>query len=204
MSPHKNLTWCDATFLGYLSRPDNDGYDICFSIAGQQHLLPYYRKQKRNKRDDLWDKRTVLNKIGSIQKSEQGYYFEIYYDQSLRRASELDIKPNSHDTPISIGWRNATHPEGFLAPSNIIPGFGGNFVPDNSKGLFLLVPDEFATACDQHGVSAETVLNDFINNVGNFICDNRYPRADFRVCEHISWHQLALAYLQSIYGRKEV
>lgn len=211
----KNLAFCDATLLGYKKNGHKKlPYDIYFSIQGKEQHLPWYGIHKRTNIEECWDKRLVaVNKIGSIQLSSngQGFYFECYLDQSLRRKPELDIvapdmllnQPNKYsvNTP-SIGWCNQNNPEGFLVPLGIIPHHG-RFTADNAKQVSIKVPQELEEICAEYGISSETLFNDLIDNICNFSNSVFSPRADFRSCQDNFLHQLAIAYVRAVYRAKE-
>lgn len=91
---------------------------------------------------------------------EPTFTFTPYPDQSLRRASDLDVyapSPNHPRSPAAspaptIGWRCHAQPDGFLAPVGLVPGLstqGRAFVCDDSEWVSLAVPSEFLKLCAQ-------------------------------------------------------
>lgn len=196
----KDLTFCDAIFIGY--RKTESGYDIVFLRDGSEFQLPSIHTE-RTKSDEAWDKRTgLLKKYGSIQQDpiSQGYYFEIYQDQSLKRAPELDITTNYHDSPYDlIGWRNEKHSGGFLAPNGIIPDFGGKYISDNTKVLSLLIPKEMEEICKEYNTSPETLFCDITNNLTG---STPFHKGSVLNYSGIARSALVKAYLQASYGRK--
>lgn len=114
------------------------------------------------------------------------YRFSPYTDQSLRRAYELDITEQpridinwvGNYNPERIGWRNATHPDGFLAPAGIIPGKEGRFIPDESEALMIDIPREFEQLCREYGTTPEEVLRGFIADAAGLQNYVDEPRGD--------------------------
>lgn len=196
----KDLTFCDVIFKGY--RKTESGYDIVFLRDGSEFQLPSIHTE-RTKSDEAWDKRTgLLKKYGSIQQDpiSQGYYFEIYQDQSLRRAPELDITTNYHDSPYDlIGWTNEKHSGGFLAPSGVIPDW--KYISDNAKVLSLLIPKEMEAICKEYNTSPETLFFDISNNLTG---STSFHGGSVLSYSGIAWSALVKAYLQASYGKKRV
>ncbi|MEX3556321.1 MAG: hypothetical protein VB131_07145 [Burkholderia gladioli] len=83
------------------------------------------------------------------------YRFEPYYDQTMRRAYELDVleRPDRPGIGLdgynreSVGWRNDSNPDGFLAPRGIVPGKNGEFIADTTENITIGIPEEFFQLC---------------------------------------------------------
>lgn len=133
------------------------------------------------------------------------YHFNSYFDQSLRRAFELDIfEPDQLSAPHfnanRIGWRNSRHPDGFLAPAGLIPGADGEFIDDETEALTIPVPLEFVELCAEFKASPEEVLRGFIADAAsleNFVVR---PRADGYSSNGSDERMLAYDYLDRTYG----
>lgn len=114
--------------------------------------------------------------IGLIGVAESSYhsqedFFHPYIDQSMRRLFELDHHGR-------IGWCNSSHPFGWTAPYNIIPGADGAFIDNQTQPITIDVPEEFFTLCQNFSVDPSTVLRSFIGDacaLENYVSE---PRAD--------------------------
>lgn len=134
------------------------------------------------------------------------YRFEPYFDQSLRRAFELDVY--EHDRSLvsaggnieRVGWRNETYPEGFLAPAGLIPGDLGGFIPDETEPLELDVPPEFVALCAGYNQSAEDVLRAFIADACGLQNLFSIPRADGYSSNGSDERQYAQGYLDRAFA----
>lgn len=199
MAGLKSLAYCDVIFKG-IRKNTHNGYDIVFLKDGVEQRLPYFCSYTRTKEDKKYDK-FVVGKIGSIQPvlSCTGYCFEIYIDQSLRRAHELDKdqadidqNPEIIDT---IGWRNERNPQGFRLPEGIIPN---GITPKQtlSEKITLDIPQRFETICEQYHLSPEQILQDFIEGVciQTTSQSSLNPDREFLLTKH---------YLQARYGKAE-
>lgn len=199
MAGLKSLAYCDVIFKG-IKKNTHNGYDIVFLKDGVEQRLPYYYSSTRTKEDRKFDK-YVVGKIGSIQPVVccRGYWFEIYTDQSLRRAPELDMdqididqNPEIIDT---IGWRNERNPQGFRSPEGIIPN-GITPKQTTSERITLDIPQRFETICEQYHLSPEQILQDFIEGVciQTTSQPSLNPDREFLLTKH---------YLQARYGKAE-
>ncbi len=129
----------------------------------------------------------VIGLARLIRKKTQGgnrprmfYRFDIYADQSLRRAFELDdYEYIDSDYNINcIGWRNDKNPDGFLAPRGIIPGDAGRFVSDNTEKHVLAIPFEFIELATRMKTDPESILKHFIADACHLQSTPELPRAD--------------------------
>lgn len=99
--------------------------------------------------------------------------FTPYVEQSLRRVPELDLPSHA-----MLGWRTDSEPSGFCAPSHIVPGADGRFVPKMTTPITLEVPQELVDLARQHQISPKELLEDFIADVCGLESPLSHPRAD--------------------------
>ena len=116
---------------------------------------------------------------GRSQPQVDAVFFRPYLDQSLQRRPEIDCEApkGSHRNEAIIGW--SCDARGlFLAPAGIIPGEGGQYVPDTTVPLTLFIPEAFTEVCEDVGLSAEQVLRGFIADAASLHSYAINPRAD--------------------------
>lgn len=128
----------------------------------------------------------------------RGCYFRPYPDPSLRRLFDLDyVGP---DGKTNVGWICDAWPNGFFAPSGLIPGMDGRFVSDQTVEVTLRVPPEFVRECRRVQRSPEEVLRGFVGDaagIHNFIdC----PREDKYGSNGSDEREMAEAWINRAYG----
>ncbi|MBK1718103.1 hypothetical protein [Thiocystis violacea] len=122
-----------------------------------------------------------------------GYRFEAYLDQSLRRVVELD-------DGARIGWSNAANLNGWTAPRGILPGSDGAFIEDDTVPVRLAVPPEFFDLAEHYGLAVEAILQNFIADACGLESLLEQPRAD-GYCANGSDEALLVGdYLERAYG----
>lgn len=128
----------------------------------------------------------VARFVAKTEHSPSFYRFEAYYDQTMRRAYELDVfeRPDRPGIGLdgyngeSIGWRNDSNPDGFLAPRGIVPGKNGEFIEDTTTNVTIGVPEEFIQLCAEFKLQPENVLRGFIADACGLQSYMDCPRAD--------------------------
>ena len=122
----------------------------------------------------------VRMKTGNRSRTRGFYRFEAYPDQTLRRAFELDDYDyfNEGHNMNSIGWRNQTHPNGFLAARGIIPGSEGRFISDRTEFYSVNIPFEFVEIATRLQQDPVTLLKNFMADVCQLHSSKELPRAD--------------------------
>ena len=144
-------------------------------------------------------------KSSGSSRGKNGYRFDIYVDQTLRRAFDLDVYEFSREThnSNSVGWRNAKYPEGFLAPKGLIPGQSGRFVSSSTQDIPVAVPLEFFELCSRMRTDPETVLKGFIADVCSLASTPELPRADANMNHGTEAKRKARDYLRQAWRLKK-
>lgn len=131
------------------------------------------------------------------------YCFDVYPDQTLQRAPELDVfefHPQGYNVN-GIGWRNALNPSGFLAPKGVIPGEQGHFISDSTETVEVDVPYEFTDLCTSLGREPVKVLRDFVAGACRLQNTAAMPRADGLASQGIEAETLIARYLELVYKK---
>ncbi len=147
----------------------------------------------------------IPRKSSGPSRGKNGYRFDPYVDQTLRRAFDLDVYEFSREThnSNSIGWRNAKHPEGFLAPRGLVPGQQGRFVSSSTQDVPVAVPLEFFELCFRMRTDPETVLKGFIADVCSLTSTPELPRADANMNHGTEAKRKARDYLRQAWHLKK-
>ena len=125
-----------------------------------------------------------VGKVGALVPAptvDGSWTFRAYFDQSLRRAPELDgpdMEESPGRRPNVIGWRCEARLLGFRAPAGLVPGSHGAFVPDATEEVRVRVPQEFVSLCKQYGLAPNEMLNAFMADACDLSSTNALPRAD--------------------------
>lgn len=168
------------------TRRGDNGYEMLTIEHGGEVLdLPGGRRwsDQYSGRDDgrfgyVVPARYLTNQAEGLQ---AGSYFNAYLDQSLRRVPELDsyARAEGHERALAVvGWRCDSRPNGFLAPTGIVPGDGGRFVPDETVPVTIRVPPEFLRECQRVQMTPEQVLRSFVGDLSGIQNYVTTPRAD--------------------------
>ncbi|WP_273428921.1 hypothetical protein [Chitinibacter tainanensis] len=140
-----------------------------------------------------------IGKIGIAEQyvNDEGFWrFTPYLEPTLRRRPGLDWRDEDKQ---HLGWWCDQLTE-FSAPSEIIPGAEGSFIPDETEPLTLQIPPEFVELCNSYRMSAESVLRGFIadaSELQNYIAK---PRADHFSSNGSDERMMANDYLERAYG----
>lgn len=119
--------------------------------------------------------------------------FVAYIDQSLRRFPAID-------QPGQLGWACESGAHEFVAPANIIPGKGGDFIKDDTEEITLQIPPEFIGLAKLTQMSPEDLLRGFIADVTGIHNYLSCPRADEYSSNGSDERDLAEEWLQRAYG----
>lgn len=149
----------------------------------------------------------VATFVAKTEHSPEFYRFEPYGDQTLRRAFELDVfeRPNRPGIGLdgvnveTIGWRNETEPDGFLAPRGIVPGSNG-FIADETTNITIGIPPEFYDLCAEVKRQPEEVLRGFIADAADLNSYLNCPRADGYSSNGSDERMMARDYFERAYG----
>lgn len=149
--------------------------------------------------------RLIQRKSSNSSRNKNGYRFDPYVDQTLRRAFDLDVYEFSREThnTNSIGWRNAKYPDGFLAPKGLVPGLQGRFISSSTQDVPVAVPLEFFELCIRIRSDPETVLKSFIADVCHLSSTPELPRADANMSSGTETKRKARDYLRQAWHLKK-
>lgn len=184
-------------------------YDVVLlAVGGTTMTIEYQGQDKELPCVDASELRRLAGLRGAVEVMEDSgptvYRFHPYQDQSLQRLPELDAY-SAHDAAdweaMRVGWRCATAPDGFDAPSSLIPGVNGAFVEDHSSSLSLTVPVEFEDLCAQLAMTPLQILRAFMANACALVSSPFNPRADGLVCISPEAVQAATNYLDEAHGK---
>ena len=200
----------DAQLIRILSDNGN-GNALLVEYGGQEIILPadpvHASQMHKALQSGVFSKPTGAARL--IARRADGtpirYYFEIYPDQTLKRAPELDVfeySPEKYNANC-IGWRNALNPAGFLAPKGIIPGEQGNFISDSAESFEVDVPYEFTDLCTRLRCDPVIVLRDFVAHACRLKNTASLPRGDGLTSQGEAAEELIARYLEQVYGKPE-
>lgn len=129
------------------------------------------------------------------------YAFDLYPDQTLNRAFELDTFEYTADgyNVNCIGWRNEVNPAGFLGPKGVIPGLQGNFITDGTESFEIDVPYQFTNLCTRMGSDTVSVFQDFMATACRIANTPELPRADFLQSKGTAAEELLARYFDEAY-----
>ncbi|MGN0918113.1 MAG: hypothetical protein ACI4NO_03095 [Oxalobacter sp.] len=149
--------------------------------------------------------RLIQRKSSGSSRNRNGYRFDPYVDQTLRRAFDLDVYEFSREThnTNSIGWRNAKYPGGFLAPKGLVPGQQGRFISSSTQDIPVAVPLEFFELCIRMRSDPEAVLKSFIADVCHLSSTPELPRADANMNRGTEAKRKARDYLRQAWHLKK-
>lgn len=128
----------------------------------------------------------------------RGSYFRPYPDPSLRRLFDLDYVGS--DGKTNAGWVCDSRPNGFYAPSGLIPGTDGNFVSDQTVEVTLRVPPEFVRECRRVQRSPEELLRGFVADAAGIQNYVNCPREDKYSSNGSDERDMAEAWINRAYG----
>lgn len=184
----RSTLYYDARLKGLRTTPngqrlliDYQGRELLLAAdAGHLQQCEKYLALPENRHGLIGLARLVRRKNAGHSRSKPLYRFDAYCDQSLRRAFDLDdYEPIGHGHNLNcIGWRNDTHPDGFLAPRGIIPGKAGRFVSDNTEAYTVCIPIEFAELAARMKTDPVSLLQGFMADVCQLQHSPELPRAD--------------------------
>lgn len=142
------------------------------------------------------------------ERSAGACYFRDYIDQSLRRVPELDsndqVASDDGREPEVVGWRCDARPHGFRAPTGIIPGEAGRFVPDETVTVTLRVPPEFVRECRRVRMTPQELLRSFVGDLVGIQSFVACPRADRYGSNGSDEREYADAWLQRAHGMNAI
>ncbi|MGV6941941.1 hypothetical protein ACVALR_14135 [Stenotrophomonas maltophilia] len=119
--------------------------------------------------------------------------FYPYKDQTLRREPLIDGAEG-------LGWTCDSRGFPFIAPHHIVPGSGGQFVPDATTPVTINVPSEFVDLCSEFQHSPERVLRAFIADSAGLMNFFDRPRADRYSSNGSDERDLAEQYLERTFA----
>ncbi|GLR55176.1 hypothetical protein KYK30_31375 [Shinella yambaruensis] len=131
------------------------------------------------------------------------FYFAPYYDQSLMRFPDLD-GVDHQDGRSYWGWICAERPRGFHAPSGVIPGERGRFIPDETIPVTIAVPSEFVRLCRAYKMNPEQMLRGFIGDAAGLHNLLSCPRADGYGSNGSDERQFASDWIDRAYGHSRI
>lgn len=146
-----------------------------------------------------------VGKFGSIagQRDPDGYSYSYvfypYFDQTLRRAPELDTQPTD-GRGVEWGWTCSAQPDGMLAPLGFVPGMDGQWIRDETRAEEIPIPPEFIRICEEIGTDPVDVLRGFIADLCGLQNDAARPRADGFSSNGSDEREMADTYFERAYG----
>ena len=129
---------------------------------------------------------------GSIYSGREVYFYP-YIDQTLRREPLIDGAEG-------LGWTCESMGFPFIAPHHIVPGSGGQFLPDATTPVTINVPSEFVDICAEFQQSPDSVLRAFIADSAGLMNFFSCPRADGYSSNGSDERDLAEQYLERTFG----
>ena len=180
----------DAHLKGVILTASGERFVI--EYQGKEIFLPaesanaaYYDKfLKQNEKEETG----LIGLVSQVRKKNnaghsrpRGFYrFDAYPDQTLRRAFELDDFDyfGENHNMNSIGWRNETNPDGFLAARGIIPGEEGRFISDSTEPYDVNIPFDFVEIATRLKQDPVVMLKNFMADVCQLHSTDDLPRAD--------------------------
>jgi hypothetical protein len=198
----------DASLIGVLSGGE-DSERLLLEYAGQEISLPADPDNAHRLREMLHAGHGPTPKgaarliTGKADGTPPRYCFDIYPDQTLQRAPELDVfeyNPDVYNVNC-IGWRNELNPSGFLAPKGIIPGEQGHFISDSTESFAVDIPYEFTNLCTELKQTPVSVLRDFIANACALRHTTALPRGDGFASQGEEAETMITRYLERVYRK---
>lgn len=139
-----------------------------------------------------WEEGTIgILRVREEDAGADGYGFQTYPDQNLRRHQEGDQDGK---------WAWRIDGDIVLAKVGVIPGKWGALIEDQSWPIVLDLPPEFVDLCSTKGISVEQVLRGFIADLCGLQNYLDEPREDGYSSNGSDERHMAHDYFERAYG----